>query len=139
MNTFTGTKLVKATPMTRLDYNVLRDWPVPADENPADEGYLVEYTDGGKPNHKDFAGYISWTPKEQFDNAYLDIGNTDNLKPFQVRLLGEQADLQNKIKKAKAYLMTVNKTEQINIDLINQVNAMHVYSDALAVRIAKLV
>jgi hypothetical protein len=70
MNTYIGTKIVRATLMDRGAYNALRGWTVPADENPADEGYLVEYTDGGKPNHKDFKGYISWSPKAQFENAY---------------------------------------------------------------------
>lgn len=56
--------------MTRASYNALRGWTLPADENGGDDGYLVEYTDGGKPNHEDFAGYVSWSPKEQFDNAY---------------------------------------------------------------------
>lgn len=78
MENYIGTKLVNATPMTRLDYNTLRNWTVPADENPADDGYLVEYTDGGKPNVEGYVGYVSWSPKEQFDNAYL---QTDGL-PF---------------------------------------------------------
>lgn len=70
MNLYVGTKVVKAVPMTRYEYNVLRGWTVPADEEGTDKGYLVEYTDGGKPNHPQFAGYISWSPKEQFENAY---------------------------------------------------------------------
>jgi hypothetical protein len=56
--------------MTRLAYNEYRGWTLPADENGADEGYLVEYLDGGKPNHPSHAGYISWSPKAQFDVAY---------------------------------------------------------------------
>lgn len=72
-NTYIGTKMVKATPMTRQDYNTYRGWELPADENGADEGYLVEYLDGGKPNHPDHHGYISWSPKEQFDGAYDSI------------------------------------------------------------------
>ena len=67
---FIGTKIVLALAMTRLAYNEYRGWPLPSDENGADDGYLVEYTDGGKPNHPDHPGYISWSPKEQFDNAY---------------------------------------------------------------------
>jgi hypothetical protein len=70
MKMYTGTKQVKATPMTRGDYNVLRGWDVPADENPDDEGMLVEYVDGGKANHPDFDGYLSWSPQEVFDNEY---------------------------------------------------------------------
>lgn len=74
---FYGTKRVKATPMTRLEYNQYRGWSLPADENGEDAGYLVEYTDGGKPNHRDHDGYISWSPKEQFDRAYQAIGAMD--------------------------------------------------------------
>ena len=70
MKSYIGTKQVRGMPMNRADYNTLRGWTVPADENPSDEGYLVEYLDGGAPNHKDFVGYISWSPKKQFEDAY---------------------------------------------------------------------
>lgn len=70
MKNYIGTKLIRATPMSREDYNTLRGWTVPADENPTDAGYLVEYLDGGKPNHASFNGYISWSPAEQFEAAY---------------------------------------------------------------------
>lgn len=67
---YIGTKLINAQPMTRKAYNALRGWTVPADENPEDDGYLVEYLDGGKPNTDLYAGYVSWSPKEQFEKAY---------------------------------------------------------------------
>lgn len=70
MNIYIGTKIVRAEPMTRGAYNSLRGWFVPANEDPADDGYLVEYTDGGKPNVPGYKGYVSWSPKEQFENAY---------------------------------------------------------------------
>ena len=43
MNRYLGTKLINAKPMNRAEYNALRGWAVPADENPDDAGYLVEY------------------------------------------------------------------------------------------------
>jgi hypothetical protein len=70
MKTYIGTKIVKMKPMTRAAYNAFRGWELPANERGADEGYLVEYTDGGKPNVDGHAGYVSWTPKEQADAAY---------------------------------------------------------------------
>lgn len=70
MKQYLGTKLIAATPMTRLAYNQLRGWALPADENGDDEGYLVEYQDGGKPNMAGYAVYVSWSPKEQFEKAY---------------------------------------------------------------------
>ena len=51
--------VVKATPMTRGEYNAYRGWLMPANENAADEGYHVVYPDG----------YESWCPKAQFEAA----------------------------------------------------------------------
>lgn len=70
MKHYIGTKAINAKPMNRLEYNEVRGWTLPADEDGADEGYLVEYVDGGKPNTPHYAGYVSWSPKEQFDKAY---------------------------------------------------------------------
>ncbi|WP_223464864.1 DUF2829 domain-containing protein [Pseudomonas sp. GL-RE-26] len=70
---FIGTKIILALAMTRLAYNEYRGWDLPADENGADDGYLVEYTDGGAPNHPAHTGYISWSPKAQFDGAYRPV------------------------------------------------------------------
>jgi hypothetical protein len=73
MKPFYGTKRLNAKPMTRQEYNTLRGWTLPADENPNDEGYLVEYTDGGKANVDGFAGYVSWSPKDVFEASYQPI------------------------------------------------------------------
>lgn len=70
MNRYIGTKTINAKPMSRQAYNNLRGWVVPADKDPADDGYLVEYIDGGQANHPDFDGYISWSPKDVFERAY---------------------------------------------------------------------
>lgn len=56
--------------MTLGDYNVYRGWEIPEDEDPTKKGFLVEYLDGDEPNHPDHHGYISWSPKDVFDNAY---------------------------------------------------------------------
>ena len=67
-----GTKAVNAKPMTRHEYYDFRGWQPPENENGADEGYLVEYQDG-EPNTTEYKGYVSWSPKAQFDNAYQDV------------------------------------------------------------------
>lgn len=64
------TKLINAEPMTRAEYNTFRGWELPSNEDGTDEGYLVEYLDGGKPNTSTHIGYVSWSPKEQFEAAY---------------------------------------------------------------------
>lgn len=70
MNTYYGTKLLRAMPMTLGQYNGVRGWDMPSDENPRKQGYLVEYLDGGASNHADYDGYISWSPQDVFEKAY---------------------------------------------------------------------
>ena len=50
---------VDACPLTRGDYNKYRGWNIPPNENPNDEGYLIQYPDG----------YVSWCPKAAFAKA----------------------------------------------------------------------
>ncbi len=70
MKKYIGVKLINAVPMTRQAYNDFRGWELPDDENGSDEGYLVEYVNGGDPNTKEYAGYVSWSPSKVFQNAY---------------------------------------------------------------------
>ena len=70
MERYIGTKLINAKPMTRQAYNDFRGWTLPSDENGADEGYLVEYINGGPANTSEYEGYVSWSPKEVFKKAY---------------------------------------------------------------------
>lgn len=65
MQKYIGTKQIEARPMTRGDYNNYKGWQIPAEENPADEGYLVRYSDG----------YESWSPEKQFNEAYRPCDN----------------------------------------------------------------
>jgi hypothetical protein len=68
-----GVKLINAKPMTRQEYNDFRGWTLPENENGADEGFLVEYVDGGQANTTEYAGYVSWSPKDVFERAYRPV------------------------------------------------------------------
>jgi len=57
---YIGVKIIEAEPMNLGDYNETRGWAIPMDEDPSREGYRVVYPDG----------YISWSPKEIFEEAY---------------------------------------------------------------------
>jgi hypothetical protein len=70
MPAYVGTKTVNARPMTRGDYVRFRGWELPADEDQADAGYLIEYTDKLDGNVAGFAGYITWSPADVFERAY---------------------------------------------------------------------
>lgn len=63
MNKYIGTKLIEAEPMKLGDYNKFKGWTIPVNENPEREGFKVKYSDG----------YISWSPKEIFEEAYRKI------------------------------------------------------------------
>lgn len=60
MHLYTGTKALAAKPMTLGDYNELRGWTIPENEDPARAGYYVMY----------FDDYVSWSPADVFEAAY---------------------------------------------------------------------
>ena len=60
MKEYIGFEQVAAQPMTRGEYNTYRGWAIPENENPSDEGYLVER----------YNGTITWIPKETFEDIY---------------------------------------------------------------------
>jgi|GEM_PF-742536 hypothetical protein len=127
MTQYTGTKTINATPMTRGVYNELRGWKVPDDENPSDEGYIVEYPDS-KSNVEGFTGYISWSPRGPFHQAYKKSGT------FSDRLVIEMDDLNVKIHKLEAYLRGANRdTNQFTLMCI-QLDAMKAYYKTLMAR-----
>ena len=70
MQQYIGTKIINAVPMNRKEYNDFRGWKLPEDENGNDDGFLVEYLDGGQANTEQYKGYVSWSPAEVFINAY---------------------------------------------------------------------
>jgi hypothetical protein len=92
MKQYIGIKKINAKPMNRLDYNVFRGWELPADEDGTDEGYLVEYINGGKANTDSYGGYVSWSPKDVFENAYYGLSfiNSFNVIEKITELFGEK-------------------------------------------------
>lgn len=107
MKKYIGVKQVEAKPMTRGEYNDYQGWTVPADENPADEGYLVKYEDG----------YVSWSPIEVFNKAYNLVGirplndtallmvSTD----YKDRFIAEYIQLETRIKGLETMLNNWDK------------------------------
>jgi len=95
---YRGVKYVYAAPMTLGEYHKYRGLAIPENEDPNKSGYLVEYTDGGPPNHPDHRGYISWSPAEVFANSYQKAGTPKD------RLRVEQAELLERISKAQAFI-----------------------------------
>lgn len=59
---YIGRVSVQATPMSRADYNELRGWQLPADENGEDDGFLLQPVAG--------YGHLTWVPKDSFEANY---------------------------------------------------------------------
>ena len=139
---YIGSKLVMAKPITRLAYNEYRGWELPDDEDGTDEGYLVEYLDGGNPNHPDHAGYISWSPKEQFDNGYVAAGAVSSYPAHVQRIYAEKAQLIDRTEKLRSFLCTDTYHNMAKIDkqlLCAQLNVMESYRIVLEMRIQRFV
>ena len=131
MKQYIGTKEVQATPMSRGDYNALRGWQVPENENPADDGYLVVYPNG-EPNVKEFNGYVSWSPKKQFEEAYQ-VADT-----FKDRLTIEYAQLEERLGKLRGFIQSEQFQSLAEEDrnlLVEQEKAMDSYLAILNTRI----
>ena len=71
MDTYIGAKCIRAAPMRLSEYFKLLGFGELTDEDK--EGYLVEYTDKEDGNVKGFNGYVSWSPKDVFEAAYVKI------------------------------------------------------------------
>lgn len=59
-------------------------------------GYAVKYADG----------YISWSPKAQFDAASVALGQIGHLPPHQQRLVAELEQTADRTSKLEAFLHT---------------------------------
>lgn len=100
---YEGTKRLKAQPLTRGEYIQYRGWSTAEGEDPNDPGYLVEYTDGGKPNDPRHEGYISWSPKDVFEQSYKEVV-AQHLPPHQQRVVQEVAELTDRASKLDHFL-----------------------------------
>lgn len=69
MEKYIGFKLNEAEPMNLGEYNKMRGWLIPKDEDPQRQGYKVVYVDG----------YVSWSPKEVFEKSYMRIGENNTI------------------------------------------------------------
>jgi hypothetical protein len=67
IRTYVGIEEVEAAPMTRGDYNTVRGWDTPQDENPLDEGFMIQRING----------HLTWVPKDVFEDIYSEPIDND--------------------------------------------------------------
>ena len=128
MEKYLGVKLIDAEPERKY-------LPAPNDDTleVANEGYKVVYEDG----------YTSWSPEEVFEKAYrkikdvLDIDlSGKNLKDYQLRVVEEVSELNDKVLKLEAFITgpAMLETEEAN-RMKQQLLAMKYYLTILVERI----
>lgn len=131
MKKYQGTKVVSAKRMTKKEYCEYRGWTVPADEDPTEPIYLVEYEADvlSKPNHPDHLGYITMSPAHVFDKVYKPCGT------YLERVVVERDELQSRLN-ALHNAMNNNKVpESTRPILALQLEAMENYLHILNTRL----
>lgn len=128
MKQFTGTKTVKACPMTLGEAEKIlnRHIDIPSVENrDITPGYLVEYGEDGD-------NYRSWSPKEVFERAYKPSEN------YYDRMLIEKEEVSERYLKGRQFTFSLEfrkLTEQEQTLLRKQLDAMEQYLYILTKRI----
>lgn len=149
MEKYTGVKEILAKPMNRKEYNDYRGWELSADENGDDEGFLVEYVQSETStnvNHPAHTGYISWSPKDVFEESYISseviLYNQKSFtqyEPHQQRVLNELKDLIKKSFDLSNFIKTEFFTERLDSEeqqrLKQQLIVMQTYESILIQRI----
>lgn len=143
MKEFIGTKIIMAIAMSRLEYNKYRNWELPADENGEDEGFLVEYH-GDNSNHPDHKGYLSWSPKKQFEESYTPLKTIGVERssewPHEQRVIEEADELLEKINKLESFIdsnpIFSNDSQDEKKRKVLQLASMKCYFSVLVERIS---
>ena len=124
---------VTAQPMTRGDYNNLRGWECPADEDPNEAGFLVINPSVSERNLEGYDGYVSWLPHNAFAELYRE---TDTWKQ---RLEIEAEELNEKITKISEFIdgAAFNELPKEQQKLLaKQLVFMSAYNEVLKTRLA---
>jgi len=109
MQTYIGTKEIKAKPMTRGEFvDYTNGSGFREGDLPEDEGYLVEYLDSPNSNHDNHENYISWSPKDVFYRAYQ-VAET-----YQDRMKIEMQDLETKYRKLNNFIKSDSFYKDVN-------------------------
>lgn len=87
---YIGSKIVTAWPSTKPGGGTK--------ENPEPDkaGYAVKYADG----------YTSWSPADVFEAAYLPLGEIGHKPAHQQRVIGERAQVNDRLVKLTAFFYT---------------------------------
>ena len=134
MTTYPIVTMMRAVPMTRGEYHLMRGEKSYGGFDPRDEGYLVEIEgENGPTNLEGFEGGVHWFTKGEFKEAYGLSGN------YLDRMKAELEYLRGNIQRLKAFVDSpVAKEHELTADVKiakEQLEHMELYEACLSVRI----
>lgn len=99
MKKYIGCKMIEAEPALRVNGEIYNNKFELCQNDVVEEGYKVKYPDG----------YESWSPKEVFEKAYIQVGDNNSITP---------ENIDNFIKNVEIQTMG-NKTTVVMVTLVN--------------------
>ena len=128
-NDYTGDIRARAAQMTRKEYNKLRAWFLPENENPEDIGYVIALGEGSNL-------HITWLPIDVFEKTYK------KCETFKDRMKIEIQELEERIQKAEAFYHRPDLADITDCEdrmlLAMQLSYMHGYLGTLKLRMKKI-
>ena len=128
-NEYKGDICARAAQMTRKEYNDVRSWTVPENENPSDIGYVIALGEGENI-------HITWLPIDVFEKTYK------KCETFKDRMKIEIQELEERIEKAEAFYQCPDIADITDCEdrmlLAMQLSYMHGYLSTLKLRMKKI-
>ena len=103
MNTYIGSKMVNAAPMSQAAYSHFRSQPIPEGVYGCAEGFLIE-DPKGPANTLSYKGEMNWLPRLQFEAEYLDLGNLKGQSREIQQIKADLAQLQTKMDQMRLFI-----------------------------------
>ena len=93
---YRGEYIVAASPLSRGEYVKLRGWAMPYDENPADEGYILQGN-----------GTTTWKAKDEFENNFFEVEpdvQAATVPAYQQRVKDEYFELDKRLTALRGFI-----------------------------------
>lgn len=132
--TYVGTQVVHALPMTLGDYNAMKGWAMPVDQDAEDNGYLIQ---------EGFTGHLTWKPQDVFEKIYdINLRVRQEPKNLITALVEERDQLAMRVDETISF----NNSDGFQLmspetqnDLQEQLAAMQAYLAILNTRVSRVI
>lgn len=132
--TYVGTNVVHALPMTRGNYNVLKGWALPVDQDAEDNGYLIQ---------EGFTGHLTWKPQDVFEKIFdVNVRVRQEPKNLITALVEERDGMLARVTETISFINSDSfalMSHETQGDLHEQLEAMQLYVKVLNTRVSRVI